>query len=171
MRKTQIATIALSLAALAGCSTAVASHPASHPAASSSSSSSEGAVPEEGSVPAAVRSAGAVPEYPGAAAGIVTSDGYAPTWALAGSSLSVVQQRLGDESLATGTEGTSAEQVIVYSGHNSCQVPAQCTPDYFASEIPQVDPGTHASASGLVLRITGTIAVFRADGIPGMPTA
>ena len=84
--------------------------------------------------------------------------------------LSQAQINLGLIDLATGTRGGDAEQVLVFGGHPTApvcaQTPALCTPAGVASEIPDQDPGTRASASGHILRITGTIATFRKDGLP-----
>ena len=145
MRKTAIATAVLGVATLAGCGTATS---ASHPTSSAPGVTGDAAI----------------------AAGIVTADGYRVVWSepAAGYQLSEFMQHAGDKSLATGVRGSDAEQVVVFSGHNTCQVPQNCTAAYNASVIPQLDPGAHASASGLVLRITGPVATLRKDGIPGL---
>lgn len=104
------------------------------------------------------------------AAEVLQADGYqvdkatliAPSQALL--NLGVVDR-------ASGIRGSDAEQVLIFSsGHPSAPVckttPAACTPAGMASEVPGQDPGIWAHADGLVLRITGTVAAFHADGLP-----
>jgi hypothetical protein len=103
------------------------------------------------------------------ASSVLQADGYTVDPATL-TGLSQAQINLGLIDLATGTRGGDAEQVLVFGGHPTAplctQTPALCTPAGVASEIPDQDPGTRASASGHILRITGTIATFRKDGLP-----
>jgi hypothetical protein len=103
------------------------------------------------------------------AAAILRADGYTVTTTTTHAMLSQAQLNLGDVSMASGFNGSNAEQVIVTSGSPTapiCQSSQLCDPAYMASQIPSLDPGAQARADGLVLRITGTVAIFHKDGIP-----
>jgi hypothetical protein len=103
------------------------------------------------------------------ASGVLQADGYQVDPATL-STLSQAQLNLGLLDVASGTRGSDAEQVLVFGGHPTAplcaQTPGLCTPAGVAREVPGQDPGTRTSVSGQILRITGTIATFRKDGLP-----
>jgi hypothetical protein len=168
------AVAALAVAALAGCGSA-ATTAAQHGTAASPVATSCAArvrLAEPYLTPAAVQTiCAAVASNSGAAGAIevLEADGYTVDESTVASSPALLN--LGVASRATGVRGSDAEQVLVFTGHPSPSVPAckettACTPAGAASELASQDPGTRVRADGLVVRITGTVAVFRKDGLP-----
>jgi hypothetical protein len=114
----------------------------------------------------------------GTAAGGAQSTTTSPAVAaLHADGYTVIQDTPGNGKLYTdraeGVKGQQAEQVIVFAAHPSApvckQYPQICTAAYTGNTISgpgAQDPGTHARVDGAVLRITGTAAVFRRDGLP-----
>lgn len=105
-------------------------------------------------------------QHPKTAAAILRADGYTVTTAAPPAQ---AQRNLGVVSLASGVKGSAAEEVIVLGAHPSapaCKSSQVCTPASLARELRSQDPGTRASVDGMVVRITGPVAIFRRDGLP-----
>jgi hypothetical protein len=100
---------------------------------------------------------------------VLQADGYKADPATL-TTLSQALLNLGLIDRASGTCGNDAEQVLVFGSHPTApactQSPGLCTPGSWPAVLAGQDPGTRASASGMVLRITGTSTTFRKDGLP-----
>lgn len=105
------------------------------------------------------------------ASSVLQADGYTPDPATL-SGLSQAQVNIGMIDVASGTRGADAEQVLIFGAPTIAplckqqQTAALCTPAGLAAQVPAQDPGTRTSVSGHILRITGTVATFRKDGLP-----